>query len=81
MMTMSITCCTILAFRPGSSPIPTRTANAFEVPLSVAIRAIQAVKEGRTALTAAEKSEGQISFLPQAVPAGAQKREQNPKKR
>ena len=32
----------------------------FEVPLSVAIRAIQAVKEGRTALTAAEKSEGQI---------------------
>ena len=37
----------------------------FEVPLSVAIRAIQAVKEGRTALTAAEKSEGQISFLPQ----------------
>lgn len=46
----------------------------FEVPLSVAIRAIQAVKEGRTALTAAEKSEGQISFLPQAVPAAPKKR-------
>ena len=46
----------------------------FEVPLSVAIRAIQAVKEGRTALTAAEKSEGQISFLPQTVPAAPQKR-------
>ena len=46
----------------------------FEVPLSVAIRAIQAVKEGRTALTAAEKSEGQISFLPQTVPAVPQKR-------
>ena len=45
----------------------------FEVPLSVAIRAIQAVKEGRTALTAAEKSEGQISFLPQAVPAAPKK--------
>ena len=46
----------------------------FEVPLSVAIRAIQAVKEGRTALTAAEKSEGQISFLPQTVPAAPKKR-------
>ncbi len=46
----------------------------FEVPLSVAIRAIQAVKEGRTALTAAEKSEGQISFLPQAVPTAPKKR-------
>ena len=46
----------------------------FEVPLSVAIRAIQAVKEGRTALTAAEKSEGQIGFLPQAVPAAPRKR-------
>ena len=41
----------------------------FEVPLSVAIRAIQAVKEGRTALTAAEKSDGQTSFLPQTAPA------------
>ena len=46
----------------------------FEVPLSVAIRAIQAVKEGRTALTAAEKSEGQISFLPQTVPVAPKKR-------
>lgn len=46
----------------------------FEVPLSVAIHAIQAVKEGRTALTAAEKSEGQISFLPQTVPAAPKKR-------
>lgn len=51
-----------------------RTSEWFEVPLSVAIRAIQAVKEGRTALTAAEKSEGQTSFLPQTVPA-APKRE------
>lgn len=46
----------------------------FEVPLSVAIRAIRAVKEGRTALTAAEKSEGQIGFLPQTVPAAPKKR-------
>ena len=46
----------------------------FEVSLSVAIRAIQAVKEGRTALTAAEKSEGQISFLPQTVPVAPKKR-------
>lgn len=51
-----------------------RTSEWFEVPLSVAIRAIQAVKEGRTALTAAEKSEGQISFLPQTVPAAPKKR-------
>lgn len=29
MMTMSIMCCTILAFRPGSSPIPIRTANGL----------------------------------------------------
>lgn len=51
-----------------------RTSEWFEVPLSVAIRAIQAVKEGRTALTAAEKSEGQTSFLPQTVPAAPKKR-------
>lgn len=51
-----------------------RTSEWFEVPLSVAIRAIQAVKEGRTALTAAEKSEGQIGFLPQTVPAAPKKR-------
>ena len=51
-----------------------RTSEWFEVPLSVAIRAIQAVKEGRTALTAAEKSEGQISFLPQTVPTAPKKR-------
>ena len=51
-----------------------RTSEWFEVPLSVAIRAIQAVKEGRTALTAAEKSEGQISFLPQTVPVEPKKR-------
>lgn len=51
-----------------------RTSEWFEVPLSVVIRAIQAVKEGRTALTAAEKSEGQISFLPQTVPAAPKKR-------
>lgn len=51
-----------------------RTSEWFEVPLSVAIRAIQAVKEGRTALTAAEKNEGQISFLPQTVPAAPKKR-------
>lgn len=51
-----------------------RTSEWFEVPLSVAIRAIQAVKEGRTTLTAAEKSEGQISFLPQTVPAAPKKR-------
>ena len=46
----------------------------FEVPLSVAIRAIQAVKEGRTALTAAEKSDGQTSFLPQTAPAVPKKK-------
>lgn len=51
-----------------------RTSEWFEVPLSVAIHAIQAVKDGRTALTAAEKSEGQISFLPQTVPAAPKKR-------
>ena len=51
-----------------------RTSEWFEVPLSVAIHAIQAVKEGRTALTAAEKSEGQIGFLPQTVPAAPKKR-------
>ena len=51
-----------------------RTSEWFEVPLSVAIRAIRAVKEGRTALTAAEKSEGQIGFLPQTVPAAPKKR-------
>lgn len=34
----------------------------FEVPLSVAIRAIQAVKEGRTALTAAERVRGRSAF-------------------
>lgn len=46
----------------------------FEVPLPVAIRAIQAVKEGRMALTAAEKSEGQTSFLPLAAPVEPKKK-------
>lgn len=46
----------------------------FEVSLPIAIRAIQAVKEGRAALTAAEKSEGQTGFLPLAVPVAPKKK-------
>ena len=51
-----------------------RKSEWFQVTLPIAIRAIQAVKEGRTALTAAEKSEGQTSFLPLAVPVAPKKK-------
>lgn len=51
-----------------------RKSEWFQVALPIAIRAIQAVKEGRTTLTAAEKCEDQTSFLPLAVPLEPKKK-------